>query len=48
MEEQFNYPGNDRDELRWKKEEEMGDTPGVDNIDSKGLEHNGPKKRWSL
>ncbi|GAB3928814.1 hypothetical protein [Mucilaginibacter myungsuensis] len=44
MEEQFNYPANDREDLKWNKEEDMGDTPGIDSVGHKGLEQDGPNK----
>jgi len=45
MEEELNYPGNDRDDKTWNKEAaDIGSTPGIDADDKNNLEKNGPNK----
>ncbi|MDB5275007.1 MAG: hypothetical protein JWO58_3374 [Chitinophagaceae bacterium] len=43
MNTEYNNPGNAGDNSQWKKEQEMGSTPGSDTA-NKGLESRGPNK----
>ena len=42
MEAEYNYPGNDRDDKQWNKEDNGDATPGADSNNKPGLEQNGP------